>query len=319
MSARKKQLANSLVRGLSSSAHQSNPFFPDLLKQPELLIIPTLGRMVVVFMYASPQKIGWRSALAWVEDLIEVKLNVGEYVITTALLFAEADDIAIAQDVYQLLSSVFEGFLLPQEWEPAFSDETLYEKLISLKQGHALDDFLYQEREQVSRALDRFGEERFARLVNKDREPEIPSRELKSVVSERLSLPTDAGLVRRPMVPNIKGHLGNLGRRYAFEFDLGISGRNDVVIKIIRAERYGSREKIRYLMAVARMLRYVVDGGKLFSRASDFHPILIVDGNLSGPDHDPYRYVRALLSVGWEIVGMDQIGALAKRLRHEHF
>jgi len=87
---------------------------------------------------------------------------------------------------------------------------------------------------------------------------------------------------------------------------------------VIRAGRYGSREKLRYLMVKARMLRYRVDDGRLRSRAADFRPILIVDGNLSGPDHDPYRYVRALLSVGWEIFATDQIDLLAEMLRHGH-
>src|SRR5215469_7797143 len=124
----KKQVIDSLVSGLPSSAYQKNPFFPDLLKQPDILIIPRQGKMVVTFMYASPRHIGWHSALAWVEDLIEVKLNVGDYVITTALVFAESDEVTMAPDVGQLLSSTFEGFLLPHEWKPSLFDRVLYER-----------------------------------------------------------------------------------------------------------------------------------------------------------------------------------------------
>jgi hypothetical protein len=58
-----KQIANSLVSGLPSSAYLTNPFFPDLLKQPELLIVPTLGRMVVVFI-GDPQNPGGRNTRA---------------------------------------------------------------------------------------------------------------------------------------------------------------------------------------------------------------------------------------------------------------
>jgi hypothetical protein len=286
-SLRKKQVIDSLVSALAPSAYQKNPFFPDLLKQPEILIIPRRGKMVVTFMYASPQKIAWRTALAWVEDLIEVKLSVGDYVITTALLFAESDVVTTAPDVRQLLSSAFEGFFLPEEWKPALRDHMLYQRLVAQEVRHALDEFLRQEREQVSIASERFEKERYARLVDKDREPELHPRELASAVRERLPVPHGQELTRRPLIPNIKGYLGNLGRRYAFEFDLGVIGRNDVAIEVIRAERYGSREKIRYLMAKARMLRYRVDDGKLWSRAADFHPILIVDGNISGPDLTP--------------------------------
>ena len=247
-----------------------------------------------------------------------MKLNVGDYVITTALTFAESDEITIASDVGQLLSSTFEGFFQPHEWKPAFLDHALYEQLASLERKRALDEFLRQEREQVSIASNRFDKERYARLIDKDHVPELHAQRLESAVTEQVSNVTGEQLVRGPLVSNIKGYLGNLGRRYAFEFDLGVSDRNDIAIEVIRAGRYGSREKLRYLMVKARMLRYRVDDGRLRSRAADFRPILIVDGNLSGPDHDPYRYVRALLSVGWEIFATDQIDLLAEMLRHGH-
>jgi hypothetical protein len=133
-SARKKQIADSLGSDLPESRYQLNPFFSNLLKQPEILIIPKLGKMVVVFLYTSSQRIGWRSALAWIEDLVEVKLNVGEYVITTGLVFAESDKITMTLDVRQLLSSLFEGFFLPDDWKHSFSDNALYERLVSLEQ-----------------------------------------------------------------------------------------------------------------------------------------------------------------------------------------
>jgi hypothetical protein len=313
---RKKQAIDTLVSGLPYSAYQKNPFFPDLLKQPDILMIPRRGKMVVTFMYASPQHIGWHSALAWVEDLIEVKLNVGDYVITTALVFAESDEVTMKPDVRQLLSSTFEEFLLPHEWKPPFFDHVLYQRLVTLEPKHTLDNFLHEERYQASKALDRFGPERYARLVDRNREPEHHPRELAAVVRARLSLPSGEQLEERPLVPNIKGYLGKLGRRYSFEFDLGIGA--NVAIEVIRAERYGSREKIRYLMAKARMLRYEVDGDRLYSRGGGFRPVLIVDGNLSGPDHDPYRYVRALLSVGWELFSIDQLALLAEMLGHGH-
>ena len=40
---------------------------------------------------------------------------------------------------------------------------------------------------------------------------------------------------------------------------------------------------------------------RLFPRQEPLRRVLLVDGNLAGPKHDPYRYIRALVSVGWEI------------------
>jgi hypothetical protein len=315
LTVRKKQVIDSLVGGLPETAYQKEPFFSDLLKQPDVLIVPSPGKMIVTFAYSSPQRIGWPTALAWLEDFIEVKLNVGEYVITTALLFAESDEIAIRPDVRQLLAAAFDGFFLPWDWKPAFLDHALFEMLASLEPKREMGDFLREERHQVAKALTQFNPKRYALLADKRREPEVHPRELVALVMRRLALPHTGGLVEKPLVPNIKGYLGNLGKKYAFEFDLGRSG---VAIEVMRAERHRSRERIRSLMAKARMLRYEIEGGQLHAHSAEFRPVLVVDGNLAGPDHDPYRYVRSLLAVGWELFGIDQLPMLAEMLRHGH-
>lgn len=314
-SVRKKQVIDSLVRGLPKTAYEKEPFFSELLKQPDVLIVPAPGKMIVTFTYASPQRIGWPTALAWLEDFIEVKLNVGDYVVTTALLLAEFDEVGIRPDVRQLLESTFDGFFLPQDWKPAFFDDALLALLASLQSKRAIGDFLHEERYQVAKSLHQFNAKRYAHLADKSRHPEFDPRELEAVVKRRLAGPETHALVERPLVPNIKGYLGNLGKKYAFEFDLG---RSDVAIEIIRAEQHRSRGRIRSLMAKARLLRYEIDGGRLHAHSAPFRPVLVVDGNLAGPDHDPYRYIRALLAVGWELFDMDQLPMLAEMLRHGH-
>jgi hypothetical protein len=57
---------------------QKNPYFPDLLNQPDFLVVPQLGRLVSVHVYSPREKLTWRNVLAAVEDLFELKLVTGE-------------------------------------------------------------------------------------------------------------------------------------------------------------------------------------------------------------------------------------------------
>jgi hypothetical protein len=49
------------------------------------------------------------------------------------------------------------------------------------------------------------------------------------------------------------------------------------------------------------LIHYPAGGGQVEFRPGIPEPILFVDGSLSGPEHDPFRYVRALVSVGWRL------------------
>jgi hypothetical protein len=89
------------------------------------------------------------------------------------------------------------------------------------------------------------------------------------------------------------------------------------VIDFVALDRYGSREKIRYLMTKARLVSYALDGGELIYRGDPVKPVLMIDGNISGPAHDPYRYVKALVSVGWELEHADPISL--RRIAYANF
>lgn len=51
---------------------QRNPFFPDLLNQPDVLLVPELGRLVAIYVYTPTQAISWRTVLPAIEDLFEL-------------------------------------------------------------------------------------------------------------------------------------------------------------------------------------------------------------------------------------------------------
>lgn len=308
----KNRVIERLVGELPSQMYQKRPYFPDLLHQPDLLIIPEVGRLIVVFLYQVRRSLGWRSALAWLEDLIEVKLNVGEHSIVSALAFSEKGDFADAtrEGIGLMLRNTFDGFYFPNVWEPNLRAGDLRERLAGLERNVALSHFLAREREQISFELRRFDQTTYKPLIDKSRSPELPHREAEDRIARLISEANDMPVERLWFVPSIKADIARLPRSYRFKFLIGITGRENLGIDVIQSKRYGSRERLRYLMMKARLLRYGIDGGRLWPRSPDFHPTLVVDGNISGPDHDPYRYVRALLSVGWYLLTVDQVPKL---------
>jgi hypothetical protein len=62
-------------------------------------------------------------------------------------------------------------------------------------------------------------------------------------------------------------------------------------------------------------MRYSGEAGQLERVGQNVRPLLVVEGNLAGPDHDPYRYVRSLVSVGWELMSADAVNEIQRVLR----
>ena len=312
----KRRVIDTLVAGLPPDSYQKRPFFPDLLHQPDLLIVPELGRIIVLFVYEIKHYLGWGSALAWFEDLIEVKLSVGEYSLVCGLVISEPEGIGppAQQDIGRVLGSAFDGFYFQNEWKHDLFADNLRERLAALQRNARLSQLLAGERKQVWAGLNRFKETKYKPLVDKSRAPEFPPGEAERRITKLIAQSIAGPIEPSRFVPNIKGYLARSSRRYRFKFDIGIGGRNPLAIDVMQSQRYGSREKLRYLMAKGRLLRYAVDADQLRARPPDFRPALIVDGNISGPDHDPYRYVRALLSVGWELFIVGQIPQLRELL-----
>jgi hypothetical protein len=302
----KESLIAGLVRNLASNSFQKRPYFPDLLNQPDLLVVPQVGRLLAIFAYL--YRVSWHSVLASLEDLIETKLYVGEHTVVAAFLVAEGD--GHYGEMVQLLANTFDSFrILDSE------TDTPTDGLDGVEPKVVLKELLSHEREQVRLCLRGFNEMRYEALVEKEHAPQYHPRELRESVSYRLRDVLDIpGLVDEVLIPNVKGYLFDPRRRYSFEFDFGIPGHPDRAIQVLRSGRYGSRNRIRYLMTKGRLLRYGLDGDQLRPRQRDFRPILIVDGNIAGPDHDPYRYVRALVSVGWDILRSDQLNELPEMI-----
>lgn len=278
-------------------------------------MIPEIGKLIAIFAYR--YRVSWPSVLASLEDLVETKLHVGEHTVVAAFLVPKRD--GPYRDAIQLLENTFDSFRII-DLEADATDNRLARPLERSAPKAILRDFLAHEREQIRRCLVRFNEAQYKALVQKEHASEYQGPKFEESISRRLrEVLRVPELVREPLIQNVKGYLADLHHRYSFEFDFGIPGHPDRAIEIIRSGRYGSRERIRYLMTKGRLLRYQLVDNQLRPRQRDFRPILIVDGNIAGPDHDPYRYVRALVSVGWEILRTDQLEELPRMIRHADF
>jgi hypothetical protein len=100
--------------------------------------------------------------------------------------------------------------------------------------------------------------------------------------------------------------MGGLHRPYRFKFDYMVPTQPPLLVDVVRGHHSGLRKRLRYMMAKARLIRYSIEPDGIFPRGPDYRPVALVGGTLAGPDHDPYRYVRALLSVGWDLVHEEQ-------------
>ena len=277
------------------------------------MTVPAPGKLTAVFAYR--YHISWHTVLGSLEDLFETKIHVGEHTAVAAFLLPQPRQTAY-EDALQLLQNTFDSF---QTFDQAADAPpgALRAVVNRASPKAVLKDFLHYEREQTQVSLRQFSEMRYRPLVEQSRQSELPGRDLEDYVDHRLrALLGNHEIVKQPLMQNVKGFLGELSRRYSFEFDFGVSGHSDVALEVMRSGRYGSREKIRYLMTKARLLRYEIVDNRLLPRPRAFRPLLIVDGNIAGPDHDPYRYVRALISVGWELLRIDEMEELPRLIRH---
>lgn len=311
---RKQRILAQLIAQLPRGSFQRNPYFPDLLNQPDLCIAPERGRTVVVFLYGDEAPLTWRSALAVLEDLIEVKIHLGRKTVTIGLDFSEFQHEFEQNDMHRLLENTFEVFFRLDFWKTKIADDQFFATVWRSMPRESLFHLWDMEKDFVQNSLKRFSRERYGLFVDKKRAPILT----KKVLIERVVSIVEefTGIVpeREPLIESVKDRLGSLSGKSRLRFDLMVRGPMQVPIQIVRVGRFGSRDAIRYLMSKARLMRYTEHLGQIEQIQPGVRPLLIVEGNLAGPDHDPFRYVRSLLSVGWEITSVDTIQEFPRML-----
>jgi hypothetical protein len=310
---RKDRILQGLIDQLPSGSFQKNPYSPNLLNQPDLLVTPAPGRLVAVFLYS--RRLSWRSALASLEDLFEAKLYLGRHTVAVAYDLSESSPDVGEDDMNRLLQNTFDVFSHLDSWKSDIRGGRFRDAMQTSAVRQNLFHLWDMEKEFVQGALRRFNKDRYRALIDRDH---VPRRAKEAVVQQTaVAIEDVTGTFpeRDPLVESVKGSLGSLSGRYKLGFDLMALQPIEVPIEIIRVGRHGFRDTVRYLMTKARLMRYSGEKDQLERLWEKRRPLLIVEGNLAGPDHDPFRYVRSLVSVGWEVMSADAINQIQRVLQ----
>jgi len=300
---------------------QKNPFFPELLNQPEFLIVPEVGKLIAVFVYTPRESLTWRTALPMVEDLFEIKLATGLSTIVAALLIP-INGVSRHDPVYfQLLRGLFDVFAVNDGAGDAGFQQWMLDEFSQAEPRNRLFRLWALERERVAANSAKFSEQKYVEFINQKMRPRITRAALMDEMQRAVVNEPALEAVSDFPVSSPKDALAGLDQRHFFTFDIGFRPRYPDepprVIDFVALDRYGSREKIRYLMTKARLVSYAFDGGELAYRGDPVKPVLMIEGNISGPGHDPYRYVKALVSVGWELEHADPMSL--RKVAHGDF
>lgn len=295
---------------------QKNPYFPDLLNQPDFLIVPEVGKLVALYVYTPHQRLTWRSTLAMAEDLFETKLVAGESALVAGVLVTARHAGNIDERNYiEFLSNLFDVFTTEVEGAENAARKWLNQQLELSAPKEELFELWRLERERVRANAARFNEEKYVEFVDERIRPRTTREALIHDLQETLRTEPSVEPIEHFPVRSAKEALVGMPERNVFRFDFGLVSRQIErrikAVDIAVLDRYGSREKIRYLMTKARFISYELADARLIYRGDGVTPVLMIEGNISGPTHDPYRYVKALVSVGWELEHA-QPGALRK-------
>jgi hypothetical protein len=311
-------LVSRFVSTLRPQEYQWRPYFPDLLNQPRLLIVREPGKLIAVYTYILRRRMTWQLALAALEDLFEVKISLGEKTIVVGIALGTSTRDDETGDMFGLLHNTFDTFLEANDSSSGELEQRLPKTIIDSTVKAELSPLWNAEREYIQASLKQFNERRFRDLVNREHKSTFERGALVPFADSALREFGFEELEIEPLVVSVKTALGNLKGMHRLRFDFRIPGEPATLIEVIQSGRYQSREKLRYLMTKARLTRYIVGVREIERLYQTPRLILFLDGNLAGPDHDPFRYIRALLSVGWTIIRVDQLDLFPRMLGRAH-
>ena len=217
----------------------------------------------------------------------------------------------------EFLSNLFDVFVTEVEGAENTARKWINQRLESAAPRADLFDLWRLERERVRANARRFDEQKYVEFIDERIRPRATKEALIHDMQEILRTEPSVEPIEHFPVRSPKESLVGMNERNVFRFDFGLvsrqTGRRTKAVDIAVLDRYGSREKIRYLMTKARFISYEFADARLIYRGDGVIPVLMIEGNISGPTHDPYRYVKALVSVGWELEHA-QPGALRKAI-----
>jgi len=243
-----------------------------------------------------------------VEDLFEFKISVGAQALATAIIASPEIPNERQKQMLRLIENTFDDvhFLTGQ---PQTLAEEFYLRRVLFRREPKVN-LIHLWKSEAEFQLDAARREippaELSSLVDKSR---IPIGHNAGQAEERLyDVLTRSG---RPVVPNpkietIKPFVGKLKFPYRLNFDFMVNAQRPVLVELIRIARSNITERLRYISLKARLTRYAVAEDGLIAHKPGYRALLVVDGNVAGPDHDPARYLRAIMRAGWNVVSQDR-------------
>jgi hypothetical protein len=293
-------------------AVERNPSFPDLLHQPDLLIVPRPGHLIAVYAYLLDSS-SKNATYEAVEDVFEAKLVIGESTVVAALLLGGELQYGRREYLYSVLKGICDVF---SQFDPASAQRIMHDFVPLLRNSapNANRAPLWaSERKIVSMQLKRFKEDKYAAVSDPANLPRFRSPEGERHVLHMLRDALAGEVNEKIEIERSPFSLAvTLPGRSITKFDFLI---NRTPVEFVSVDSRSVVQRVRRLMAKVRLLRYE-DPGRSMQSLPFAAVFLIVDGNIAGPPRDRYRYVRALVSAGWEVVHLSQVELLPELISH---
>jgi hypothetical protein len=309
----------------------ANPEIPEAFGKPSFLIVPRLGKTVILDVQILETKNTlWNFTLQKIEELAEYKIATGE---NTAVVLLLAGDVDADHDAVLLLKRLFDTIVMLSQNEIE-SPDILERKLHGPIFDSPVQNQAFWEEDIILR-------NKFLSLISKNTHlsniikdyqlidnPETPVfDDQKQVVQFLEDILKECGfnVLRNLRVFNSKQNFIRGETSYFFTFDLAASTTH-----ILHNSHYLLHDELEDFFAKGSFLATVIRGGKPFyqirdqllalaSRAmfiryrigSSNHPTslffqhikprlyLIMDGDFFGPEHAPARYLEMLVASGW--------------------
>jgi hypothetical protein len=303
------------VRGFPAAAVQKRPAFPDLFHQPDLVIVPDSGRLIAVFAYlidSSNRRLSYEA----VEDVFEAKLVIGASTVVACLMLNGVEIQRGKRELlYSALNLMYDVF---GRFDARAPQQITQDFLPMLRNGVPNTNsapIWAAERKIVSIQLKRFSEEEYEIVCDPERTPAFrgPAAQVHILDLLRDLFAGDAEI--NAVVGPPYSLAETLPGRNITRFDFAI-GRTPV--EFVTFELRSVMRRVHRLMAKARLLRYP-HLPERFEPLRFVNPLLIVNGNIAGPLWDRFRYARALVSAGWEIVHVSRLESVPKLIDHGEF
>ncbi len=332
-------LINNLLEQLKLVDCMRNPILPEVLVNPSFLVIPHLGHLLAICIYDLPEpEQFWKFTLEVIEDLFEIKASAGAET-SIALVLIEHTPIQISLYNFALLERLSDGFLRlnfneeqNQDQLKRFINNMISEHPVKKENIHLWNADSSARIANEMRVINRrFITGLFEDALKQDlHKPTFPNR--LAIVDKIKSLKNRSNnytLFTQPKVNNIKDLLINSINPFYFTFDFGMMqgfrdtdewkyidhfrlnewiGMGCALINVMRGANtaYPHIRFLRRMFTYARFISFQAEANENALVLRDPPPkmYMILDGTVSGPPHDPQRYLRMLISSGWTPISL---------------